>query len=144
MKKKTPYLILWYISFLFLAIALLLFCILIALHWSRLVYGYFAVGFLTAFVTLFLLCRKPLQCNDGYSLPQAIAYYRACVAAGCDLNTLQQNDDILLQQAKKENMDEYTVQQLQKCFKTGAKAVYEIQNPLLQTIWRQKKRNTRK
>lgn len=144
MKKKTPYLILWYISFLFLAIALLLFCILIALHWSRLVYGYFAIGFLAVFVTLFLLCRKPLQCKGGYSLPQAIAYYRACVAAGCDLNTLQQNDDILLQQAKKENMDEYTIQQLQKCFKTGAKAVREIQNPLLQTIWRQKKRNTRK
>ena len=139
MKRKTPYLILWYVSFLFLAIALLLFGILIALHWSRLMYGYFAIGFLAVFVMLFLICRKPLQCKDGYSLPQAIAYYRACTKAGCDLNTLQQNDDVLLQQAKKENMEDYNLQQLQKCFKTGAKAVREIQNPLLQLFWKQKK-----
>ena len=139
MKRKTPYLILWYVSFLFLAIALLLFGILIALHWSRLMYGYFAIGFLAVFVMLFLICRKPLHCDDGYSLPQAIAYYRACTKAGCDLNTLQQNDDVLLQQAKKENMEDYNLQQLQKCFKTGAKAVREIQNPLLQLFWKQKK-----
>lgn len=139
MKSKTKYLLMWYISFLFLAVSLLLFGILIALHWSRLVYGYFAIGFFAVFAVLFFICRKPLQCKGGYSLVQAIAYYRACTKAGCDVSTLQQNEEILLQQAVKENMEQYDIQQLQKCFKIGAKAVYEIQNPLLRMLWKQKK-----
>lgn len=141
MRKKTPYLILWHVSLLFLIVALILFAILLVGRWRYPVFGFCAIGSAVLFAILFLICRKPLQCDDGYSLQQAITYYTACKKAGCEINTLQENEQLLLQTAIKENMEDYDIQQLQNCFKTGAKAVREIRNPLLQLIWGQKKTN---
>lgn len=136
MKSKTKYLLMWYISLLLLALSLIFFALLLLCRWRYPVLGICAVAFAVLFAALFLFCRKPLQCDDGYSLVQAITYYRVCSKAGCTVNTLQQNDQILLKHAEKENMEDFDLAQLQKCFKIGAKAVREIRNPFLQFLWK--------
>lgn len=68
----------WYASFIPLGIASVLFIICFVFESALWLYAMCTVMF-TLFAVLFIRADKQIACKDGYSLVQALAFYRECL-----------------------------------------------------------------
>ena len=76
----------WYASFIPLGIASVLFVICFVFESTLWLYAVCTVMF-ALFVVLFVRADKQVSCKDGYTLIQALAFYRECVRSCSEGNS---------------------------------------------------------
>lgn len=84
MKKFKAYLIMWYASFVFLGLGMVFFGI--GMFFPRLHWWIPCILMLIIFARLFIPSNKALMRDEGYTIPEARAYYKACNKAGYGRN----------------------------------------------------------
>ena len=134
MKDKKKYITLYYISYLSLALAFL--CFFRYLFHRRYPELICFIAFLLGYFVLFRICSKAVQCEEGYSLVQAVAYYRACALAGYKETNKQKDVAVLSRVAERcdylEDKEHYA---LKTCYFTGKQADKAVTNPLVRFLW---------
>ena len=118
---------LWLASFILLAIAgiLSVFCFLLEhLLWLYIVCGVI----LLAFVILYCKTTKAMTHKDGYTLAQAIWFYRACRKKGWDLKSgdPQQTESILQFAAANDFSKQLSLSKLTTMFNLGRRLSAQI------------------
>lgn len=134
MQEKKKFITLHYVSILFLILTLF-FIVLFLFHRATADFILFLVS-LTVYLLFTHICSKALQCEDGYSIVQAIRYYRACEYAGYRGSNKKKDVDILNKTAKNRDiLENAESKDLKHCFEIGREAAKAVTNPFVLMIW---------
>ena len=134
MQEKKKYITLHYLSYLCLVFVLLCFFRYCVHRWY--VELIFFIAFLVGYFILYRVCGKALQCEDGYSLIQAVDYYRACERANYRGSNKAKDVGILKQTAEhRDFLEEVEPEALKRCYVTGKQADKMVTNPLVRGLW---------
>ncbi len=131
--KKNTYVTMWYFSVVSLSIALIFFVLSFLGHWPAKYYIPFASLFSLS-VILFGISYKPLKCDNGHNLIQAISYYRSCKQKGFKSN---KDKDILISVAEEMDiLSDCQTEDKMNFYQEGKKVAESIKNPMITFFWK--------
>ena len=134
MQEKKKYITLYYVSALSLILALLCFFRYLVHRWY--VELIFFIAFLLTYFILFRVCSKALQCEDGYSLMQAIYFYQICEQAGYRGSSQKKDIAVLTSTAERcDFLENAEPEYLKRCFETGREADKAVTDPAVRLLW---------
>lgn len=135
MQDKKKFITLHYVSGFSFLLALLFF-VLFLKNKGVILYLVLFVVFLLCYFVLSRVCSRALQCEEGYSLIQAIDFYQACRSAGYKGKKRQEDVALLLRVAERCDYLENTEPgALKNCFLTGKQAKEMVTNPVIRALW---------
>lgn len=134
MQEKKKYITLHYVSYFCLALTLLCFFRYCVHRWY--VEILFFVAFLLVYIILNRVCSRALQCEDGYSLIQAVDYYRACERENYRGSNKAKDVAILVCIAgRRDYLENADPEALKKCWMIGKQADKLVTNPAIRSLW---------
>ena len=136
MQEKKKFITLHYVSGFSFLLALLFF-VLFLKNKGVILYLVLFLVFLLCYFVLSHVCNRALQCEEGYSLIQAIDYYRACERAGYKGSTQKKDVAVMTSVAQtRDYLEHMEPADLKQCYITGKRAQKEVNNPLIRLLWR--------
>ena len=136
MQDKKKYITLHYVSGCSFLLAILFF-VLFLINKKEILYIVLFLVFLLCYLVLSRICNRALQCEEGYSLMQAIDFYQACERAGYKGSTQKKDVAVMVSVAQTRDYLEHMEQaDLKQCYTTGKEAENAVKNPLVRLLWR--------
>ena len=136
MQEKKKFITLHYVSGFSFLLALLFF-VLFLLNKKVFLYLVLFLVFLLCYLVLSRVCSRALQCEEGYSLLQAIDFYQACERAGYKGSTQKKDVAVMTSVAQtRDYLEHMESAALKQCYITGKEAENMVKNPLVRLLWR--------
>ena len=136
MQDKKKYITLHYVSGCSFLLAILFF-VLFLKNKGVILYLVLFLVLLLCYLVLSRICNRALQCEEGYSLMQAIDFYQACERAGYKGSTQKKDVAVMTSVAQtRDYLEHMEPTDLKQCYITGKKAQKEVNNPLIRLLWR--------
>ena len=136
MQDKKKYITLHYVSGCSFLLAILFF-VLFLKNKKEILYIVLFLVFLLCYLVLSRICNLVLQCEEGYSLMQAIEFYQACERAGYKGSTQKKDVSVMTSAAERlDYLEGLEPAALKQCYTTGKEADNAVNNPLVRLLWR--------